>query len=53
MLVDQGSMAHLVATSGRTATTKAMGKGSYSVHSTSCRTEVPPKLLEDWLETLG
>lgn len=42
----------LVASSGRTATTKAMGKGStqfqHLVH-----TEVPPKLLEDWLVLWG
>jgi isocitrate lyase len=38
----------LVASSGRTATTKAMGKGStHGQHLV--QTEVPPKLLEDWL----
>ncbi len=39
----------LMASSGRTATTKAMGKGStQSQHLV--QTEVPPKLLEEWLE---
>ncbi len=39
----------LVATSGRTATTKAMGKGSTQFQHL-VQTEVPPKLLEGWLE---
>lgn len=39
----------LAATSGRTATTKAMGKGSTQVQHL-VQTEVPPKLLENWLE---
>jgi isocitrate lyase len=38
----------LVASSGRTATTKAMGKGSTHVQHL-VQTEVPPKLLEHWL----
>ena len=39
----------LMASSGRTATTKAMGKGStQSQHLV--QTEVPRKLLEEWLE---
>ncbi len=39
----------LMASSGRTATTKAMGKGStQSQHLV--QTEVPSKLLEEWLE---
>ncbi len=33
---------------GRTATTKAMGKGS-TQHQHLVQTEVPPKLLEEWL----
>ena len=40
--------AALVATSGRTATTMAMGKGS-TQHQHLIQTEVPKKLLEDWL----
>jgi isocitrate/methylisocitrate lyase len=40
--------AALVASSGRTATTKAMGKGS-TQHQHLVQTEVPKKLLEDWL----
>jgi isocitrate lyase len=40
--------AALVATSGRTATTKAMGKGS-TQHQHLMQTEVPRKLLEEWL----
>jgi len=40
--------AALMALSGRTATTKAMGKGSTQFQHT-VQTEVPPKLLEDWL----
>lgn len=39
----------LVASSGRTATTQAMGKGSTQVQH-QMQTEVPPKLLESWLE---
>ena len=39
----------LMATSGRTATTMAMGKGS-TQHQHLVQTEVPPKLLEGWLE---
>jgi isocitrate lyase len=40
--------AALVATSGRTATTMAMGKGS-TQHQHLVQTEVPRKLLEEWL----
>jgi isocitrate lyase len=40
--------AALAASSGRTATTKAMGKGS-TQHQHLIQTEVPKKLLEDWL----
>lgn len=40
--------AALAATSGRTATTMAMGKGS-TQHQHLMQTEVPKKLLEDWL----
>jgi len=39
----------LSASSGRTATTKAMGKGSTQVQHL-VETEVPPRLLEEWLE---
>jgi len=39
----------LVASSGRTATTKAMGKGSTQAQHL-VQTEVPPSLLEGWLE---
>ena len=39
----------LMATSGRTATTKAMGKGS-TQYQHLVQTEVPPKLLDGWLE---
>jgi isocitrate lyase len=39
----------LMATSGRTATTKAMGKGS-TQYQHLVQTEVPPKLLEGWIE---
>ncbi len=39
----------LSASSGRTATTKAMGKGSTQAQHL-VETEVPPKLLEQWLE---
>jgi isocitrate lyase len=42
------SDAALAASSGRTATTKAMGKGS-TQHQHLAQTEVPKKLLEDWL----
>ncbi|MDX2437420.1 MAG: isocitrate lyase/phosphoenolpyruvate mutase family protein [Acidobacteriota bacterium] len=38
----------LSASSGRTATTRAMGKGSTQVQHL-VETEVPPRLLEDWL----
>jgi len=41
--------AALMASSGRTATTKAMGKGSTQVQHL-VETEVPVKLLESWLE---
>lgn len=41
--------AALMAASGRTATTKAMGKGS-TQHQHLVQTEVPPKVLEDWLQ---
>jgi isocitrate lyase len=41
-----------MAVSGRTATTKAMGKGSTQFQHT-VQTEVPPKLLEEWLEIWG
>jgi isocitrate lyase len=40
--------AALVASSGRTATTMAMGKGS-TQHQHAIQTEVPKRLLEDWL----
>jgi isocitrate lyase len=40
--------AALTATSGRTATTMAMGKGS-TQHQHLVQTEVPKKLLEEWL----
>jgi isocitrate lyase len=39
----------LTASSGRTATTKAMGKGSTHVQHL-VETEVPPRLLEEWLD---
>ena len=42
------SDAALAASSGRTATTKAMGKGS-TQHQHLVQTEVPKKLLEEWL----
>ena len=42
----------LMACSGRTATTKAMGKGSTQVQHL-VQTEVPVKLLEDWLQMWG
>jgi isocitrate lyase len=41
--------AALMAISGRTAATKAMGKGS-TQHQHLVQTEVPTKLLEEWLE---
>jgi isocitrate lyase len=41
--------AGLMAISGRTSTTKAMGQGS-TQHQHLVQTEVPPKLLEDWLD---
>jgi isocitrate lyase len=41
--------AALSATSGRTATTLAMGKGS-TQHQHLVQTEVPKKLLEEWLQ---
>jgi isocitrate lyase len=41
--------AALMASSGRTASTKAMGKGSTQVQHLM-QTEVPPRLLEEWLE---
>ena len=41
--------AALMASSGRTATTKAMGKGS-TQHQHLVQTEVPPKVLDDWLQ---
>ncbi len=41
--------AALMSLTGRTATTKAMGKGSTQFQHT-VQTEVPPKLLEEWLE---
>jgi isocitrate lyase len=42
--------AALMAASGRTATTKAMGKGSTQFQHL-VQTEIPTKLLEEWLET--
>jgi len=41
--------AALMSISGRTATTKAMGQGS-TQHQHLVQTEVPPKLLEEWLD---
>ncbi|HEY8089623.1 MAG TPA: isocitrate lyase, partial [Polyangiaceae bacterium] len=41
--------AALMSLSGRTSTTKAMGKGSTQFQHT-VQTEVPPKLLEEWLD---
>jgi isocitrate lyase len=41
--------AALMAGSGRTATTKAMGKGS-TQHQHLVQTELPPRLLEEWLK---
>jgi isocitrate lyase len=46
------SDAALAASSGRTATTKAMGKGS-TQHQHLVQTEVPKKLLEEWLTLWG
>jgi isocitrate lyase len=40
--------AALLAASGRTASTKAMGKGS-TQHQHLMQTELPPKVLEEWL----
>ena len=42
--------AALMASSGHTAATKAMGKGSTRFQHL-VQTEVPPKLLEEWLES--
>jgi isocitrate lyase len=42
--------AALLASSGRTATTQAMGQGS-TQHQHHIQTEVPKKLLESWLAT--
>ncbi len=44
--------AALLASSGRTATTQAMGKGS-TQHQHLIQTEVPKKLLEEWLAMWG
>ncbi|HEV2006745.1 MAG TPA: isocitrate lyase ICL2 [Candidatus Limnocylindrales bacterium] len=44
--------AALLASSGRTATTDAMGQGS-TQHQHLVQTEVPKKLLEDWLVLWG
>jgi isocitrate lyase len=41
--------AGLMAASGRTATTKAMGKGS-TQHQHLVQTEVPPSVLDEWLK---
>ncbi len=41
--------AGLMALSGRTSTTKAMGQGS-TQHQHLVQTEVPPKLLEEWID---
>ena len=46
------SDAALAASSGRTATTKAMGAGS-TQHQHLVQTEVPKKLLEEWLKLWG
>jgi len=46
----QRADAGLMATSGRTSTTAAMGQGS-THHQHLIQTEVPPKLLEDWLDS--
>jgi isocitrate lyase len=42
----------LMASTGRTAATKAMGKGS-TQHQHLVQTEVPPRLLEEWLGAWG
>jgi isocitrate/methylisocitrate lyase len=42
----------LMASSGRTAATKAMGKGSTQFQHL-VQTEVPPRLLEEWLAAWG
>ncbi len=42
--------AALMSISGRTSTTKAMGQGS-TQHQHLVQTEVPPKLLEEWVDT--
>jgi isocitrate lyase len=41
--------AALLSVTGRTSTTKAMGQGS-TQHQHLVQTEVPPKLLEDWVD---
>jgi isocitrate lyase len=41
--------AGLMSITGRTSTTKAMGQGS-TQHQHLVQTEVPPKLLEEWLD---
>jgi isocitrate lyase len=41
--------AALMSVSGRTSTTKAMGQGS-TQHQHLVQTEVPPKVLEEWLD---
>jgi isocitrate lyase len=41
--------AGLMAISGRTSTTKAMGQGS-TQHQHLVQTEVPPKVLEEWVD---
>jgi isocitrate lyase len=41
--------AALMAISGRTSTTKAMGQGS-TQHQHLVQTEVPPRVLDEWLE---
>jgi isocitrate lyase len=46
------SDAALAASSGRTATTKSMGEGS-TQHQHLVQTEVPKKLLEEWLSLWG
>lgn len=52
-LVGGGRMdAALMATSGRTATTKAMGKGSTQFQHL-IQTEIQPKVLESWLHEWG
>ena len=42
--------AGLMSISGRTSTTKAMGQGS-TQHQHLVQTEVPPKLLEEWIDS--